>query len=147
MSNKSEGDSKLQTLRSQSHSLCAQDLKEHKKHEVQQKVRSTEEQWTRVLEGAKEAVSRAEKHVALYGQLRDFETLKEKTRGWLDDKQQSLLSLDSQTSPEQAINTAQVSLIHLQQHSHYQLHSKFIFLLLFSQEQRSYRLHIFFMKI
>lgn len=110
MSSKPEGDSKLQELRRRGQSLCGQDLEEQKKQEVQQKVRGAEEQWTRVLQNAKQAVDQAEKQCALEGQLRDYKALRENTRAWLEDKQQSLLSLDSQTNQEKKINTAQVSL-------------------------------------
>lgn len=109
MSSKPEGDSKLQELRRRGRSLCGQDLEEHKKQEVEQKVKSAEEQWTRVLQDAKQALDKAEKQRDLEGQLRDYKALKENTRAWLEDKQQSLVSLDSQTDPEKIINTAQVS--------------------------------------
>ncbi|XP_075344165.1 uncharacterized protein LOC142402517 [Odontesthes bonariensis] len=107
MSSKTEGDSKLQILKRQGQSLCSQDLDEHKKQEIQQKVQDTEKQWSRVLQVAKQAVGQAERQCALGGQLRDFEVLRENTRAWLEEKQQSLVSLDSQTDPEQATNTAQ----------------------------------------
>lgn len=110
MSSTSEGDFKLQELRRRGQSLCGQDLEEHKKQEVQQKVRGAEEQWTRVMQNAKQALDQAERQCALEGQLRDYEALRDNTRAWLEDRQQSLVSLDSQTDPEKTINTAQVSL-------------------------------------
>lgn len=90
--------------------MCGQDLEEHKKQEVQQKVRGAEEQWTRVMQNAKQALDQAERQCALEGQFRDYEALRDNTRAWLEDRQQSLVSLDSQTDPEKTINTAQVSL-------------------------------------
>lgn len=109
MSSKPEGDSKLQELKRRGQSLCGQDLEEPKKQEVQQKVRGAEEQWTRVLQNAKQALERSERQCALQGQLRDYEALRENTRTWLEDKRQSLVLLDSQTDPEKTVNTAQVS--------------------------------------
>lgn len=90
--------------------MSGQDLEEPKKQEVQQKVKGVEEQWTRVLQNAKEALDQAEKQFALEGQLKEYEALKENTKSWLEDKQQSLVSLDSQTDPEKIISTAQVSM-------------------------------------
>lgn len=110
MSSKPEGDSKLQELRRLGQSLCGQDLEEPEKQEVQQKVQGAEEQWTRVLQNAKQALEKAEKQCALQSHLKDYEALRENTRAWLQDKQQRLDSLDSQKDPEKMINTAQVSL-------------------------------------
>lgn len=109
MSSKPEGESKLQELRRRGQSLCGQDLEENKKQEVEQKVKDAEERWTKVLRDAKQALDKAEKQCALEGQLRDYEALRENTRAWLGDKQQSLVSLDSHIDPEKMINTVQVS--------------------------------------
>lgn len=109
MSFKAEGESKLQELKRKVQNLCGQDLEQHKKQEVQQKLRGAEEQWTRVLQDAKRALDQAERQCALEGQLSDYEALKQDTRTWLEEKQQSLVSLDSQADPEKTINTAQVS--------------------------------------
>lgn len=110
MSSRLEGESKLQELRRRGQSLCDQDLEEPKKQELQQKVRAAEEQWTSLMQTAKQALGQAERRCALEGQLRDFKVLSENTRTWLEDKRQSLDSLDRQTDPERTINTAQVSL-------------------------------------
>lgn len=110
INSKAEGDSKLQELKRKGQSLCGQDLEEHKKQEVQQKVRRAEELWMRILQDAKQAMDQAEKQCALESQLRDYEALKEDTKTWLEKKQQSLVSLDSQADPEEIIRTAQVSL-------------------------------------
>lgn len=90
--------------------MCGLDLEEHKKQELQQKVRGAEEQWMRVTQNAKQALDQAERQCALEAQLRDFKDLSENTRTWLEDKEQSLVSLDSQTDLEKTITTAQVSL-------------------------------------
>lgn len=110
MTSRLEGESKLQELRRRGQSLCDQDLEEPKKQELQQKVRAAEEQWTSLMQTAKQALDQAERRCALEGQLRDFKALSENTRTWLEDKRQSLDSLDRQTDPERTINTAQVSL-------------------------------------
>ncbi|XP_041669127.1 nesprin-2-like [Cheilinus undulatus] len=107
VSSKPDGDSKLQELKRQGQNVCAQDLEENKKQEVQQKVRGLEEQWMRALQNAKQALDQAERQCALEGQLKEYEALKEKTKAWLEDKRKSLVSVDSQTDPEKTINTAQ----------------------------------------
>lgn len=98
---------KLQNLREKAQSLLDQELDEHKKQEIQQKVSRTEEQWMRLTKEAKEVQVLAERQCALDGQLRDFEAMREKTRIWLEEKQQSLVP---QSDPEQTISTAQVGI-------------------------------------
>lgn len=110
MSFKAEGDSRLQELKRKGQSLSGQDLEERKKQEFQQKVRDAEEQWMRVLRYANQACEQAERQFAQEGQLRGFEALRENTRSWLEEKQQTLVSLDNQADPEKTINTAQVGL-------------------------------------
>lgn len=109
MNSKAEGDSKLQELKRKGQNLCGQDLEEQNKQEVQQKVREVDELWMKILHNDKQAMDQAERQCALEGQLREYEALKEDTRTWLEEKQQSLVSLDSQTDPEKTISTAQVS--------------------------------------
>ncbi|KAA8578682.1 hypothetical protein FQN60_017502, partial [Etheostoma spectabile] len=110
VSSKPEGDSRLQELRRRCQSLCGQNLGETKNQKVQQKVRGAEEQWTRVLQNAKQVLDQAEKRFALEGKLTEYEALKTNTRAWLEDKQRSLVSLDIQTDLEKTINTAQTVL-------------------------------------
>ncbi|KAM6917368.1 uncharacterized protein PEZ65_013189 [Lycodopsis pacificus] len=107
---KGEGDAKLQELSTRGQSLCGHDLEEPSKQEVEQKVRGAEEQWTRVLQDAKQALDQAEKQRALEGQLKDYEAARDDTRAWLQDQQQSLVSLDRQTDPEETISTVQTIL-------------------------------------
>lgn len=64
----------------------------------------------RILQDAKKVLDQAEKRCALETQLMLHEALRKNTRVWLEERQQRLVSLDSQTDPAQAINTAQVSL-------------------------------------
>lgn len=109
MSAKPEGDSRLQELKRRGQSLCGQDLEEHKKQELQKKVRGAEEQWTRVMKDAKRALDQAERQRALDDQLTGFTELSQNTKSWLEDKKQSLVSLSAQTDPEKTISTAQVS--------------------------------------
>lgn len=101
---------KLQNLKIKAQSLLDHEYDEHKKQEIQQKVRDTEERWIRLQKDAKEVMVLAERQHALDGQLQGFEATREKTRVWLEEKQQSLVSLTSQKDPEQIISTAQVSL-------------------------------------
>lgn len=109
LNTKAEGDSKLQELKRKGRSLCGHDLEEHKKQEAQQKVRGAEELWVRILQDAEQAMEQAKRQCALESQLRDYEALKEDTKTWLEEKQQSLVSLDSRADPETTIRTAQVS--------------------------------------
>lgn len=88
--------------------MCGQDIEKHKKQEVQLKLRGAEEQWTRVLQDAKLALDKAERQCEVESQLRDYEALKQDTGAWLEEKRQSLVSLDSQAEPETTISTAQV---------------------------------------
>lgn len=110
MSSKAEGDCKLQELHRRVQSLYSQELDEPTKQEFQQKVRDAEEQWTSIIQTTKGAHDRAERQCVLEGQVGDFKALNETTRTWMEDKQQSLESVSSQTDTERAINTAQVSL-------------------------------------
>ncbi|KAM4540338.1 nesprin-2-like [Fundulus diaphanus] len=107
MSFKTEGDFKLQKLRSLCQSLCSQDLDKQKKRGIQQRIRDSEEQWTKLQQNAKQAASEADRQHALDLQLRSFQALKESTRSWLEARQQALTSLDHEADPEQVINTAQ----------------------------------------
>lgn len=110
MSAKPEGESRLQDLKRRGQSLCGQDLEEHQKQELKKKVRGAEEQWTRVMKDAKQALDQAERQRALDCQLRGFKELSQNTKSWLEDKKQSLVSLGGQADPEKTISTAQVSL-------------------------------------
>ncbi|CAI5697152.1 unnamed protein product [Oreochromis niloticus] len=101
---------KLQNLKIKAQSLLDHEYDEHKKQEIQQKVRDTEERWIRLQKDAKEVMVLAERQHALDGQLQGFEATREKTRVWLEEKQQSLVSLTSQKDPEQIISTAQTIL-------------------------------------
>ncbi|XP_035985169.1 uncharacterized protein LOC118558730 [Fundulus heteroclitus] len=107
MSFKTEGDSKLQKLRSLCQSLCSQDLDKQKKRDIQQRIRDSEEQWTKLQQNAKQAASEAERQHALDLQLRSFQALKESASSWLEARQQALTSLDHEADPEQVIKTAQ----------------------------------------
>lgn len=109
MKSRPDGDSKVQELRRRSQNLCCQDLGEHKKQELEQKVRGIEERWTNVTQAAKQALDHAERKCALESQLRSFRDMSENTRAWLEDKQQSLDALDLQADPEKTVTVAQVS--------------------------------------
>lgn len=110
MSSKPEGDSKVQELRRRCQSLCAQDLDELKKQELGQKVESMEEQWSSVVQRARGAVEQAERECSVETQLRGFRELSRDVSAWLQDKRQSLTSVEQQSDLEQSISTAQVSL-------------------------------------
>ncbi|XP_055361732.1 nesprin-2-like isoform X2 [Betta splendens] len=110
MGTKPQGESKLQELKRRAQGLCSQDIEEHKKQEVQQKLRVAEEQWIRVLQEAKQALDKAERQCDVEGQLRNYESLKQQTGAWLEHKQQILVSLESQGDPEKTIHTAQTIL-------------------------------------
>lgn len=109
MSCKAEGDAKLQELKRRVQSVSDLDIDELKNQELQQQMRRAEEEWTSTLQTTKQILDQAERQCALNVQLSDFKMLSETTRTWLEDKQQSLETLDSQTDPEKAINETQVS--------------------------------------
>ena len=75
---------------------------------MEQTIRDTEEEWRSVLQAAEETLHRAERQHALEGLCREFETQKTDARGWVEDRQQLLRSLDSQSATEKKINAAQV---------------------------------------
>lgn len=108
MKSRPDGDSKVQEVRRRGQNLCSQDLVEPKKQELEQKVKGIEERWTNILHGAKDTLDHAEKKCALENQLRSFKDMSDTTRAWLQDKQQSLDTLDLQTDPERKISVAQV---------------------------------------
>lgn len=108
MSGKPEGDAKLQEFKRRVQSVCDLDLDEAKKEELEEHVRRAEDQWRSIIQTTKQTLDRAERQCALDVQLRDFKTLSDATRTWLEDKQQSLETLDSQTDPEKAITDTQV---------------------------------------
>lgn len=62
-----------------------------------------------IIQSNRDALDQAERRCSLNDQLRDFRSLNDTTRTWLEDKQQSLGALDSQTDPEKAITDTQVS--------------------------------------
>lgn len=109
MKSRPDGDSKVQEVRRRSQNLCSQDLVEAKEQEVEQKVKGIEERWTNVMQNAKQALDLAERKCALESQLRSFKDVSDNTRAWLQDKQQSLDTLDLQSDPERTISAAQVS--------------------------------------
>lgn len=109
MSCKAEGDAKLQELKRRVQSVSDLDIDELKKKELQQQMRRAEVEWASTLQTTKQILDQAERRCALNVQLRDFRMLSETTRTWLEDKQQSLETLDSQTDPEKATNETQVS--------------------------------------
>lgn len=89
--------------------MCSLDVDEAKKQELEEHVRRAEAQWMSIIQTAKQSLAQAERQCTLNVQLRDFETLGDTTRTWLEDKEQSLETLDSQTDPEKAITDTQVS--------------------------------------
>lgn len=109
MSCKSEGDAKLQELKRRVESVCKLDTDEPKKQELEEHVRRAEDQWMSIIQTTKQTLDQAERRCTLKVQLRDFKALSDTTRTWLEDKQQSLETLDSQTDPGKAITDTQVS--------------------------------------
>lgn len=109
MSCRSEGDAKLQEFQRSVQSVCSLDLDEPRKQELRDQVRRAEEQWVSIIQSTRDALGQAERRCSLHDQLRDFRSLNDTTRTWLEDKQQSLGTLDSQRDPEKAIADTQVS--------------------------------------
>lgn len=109
MSCKSEGDAKLQEFKRRVKSVCKMDIDEPKKQELEEDARRAEDQWMSIIQATKQNLDQAERQCTLNVQLRDFKTLSDTTRTWLEDKQQSLETVDSQTDPDKAITDTQVS--------------------------------------
>lgn len=108
MSCKSEGDAKLQEFKRRVQSVCSLDIDEPKKQELGEDMRRAEERWRGIIQTTQETLAHAERQCTLNVQLRDLKTLSETTRTWIEDKQQILETLDSQTDPEKAIMDTQV---------------------------------------
>lgn len=115
MSCRYEGDAKLQEFQRSVQSVCSLDLDEPRKQELRDHLRRAEDQWMSIIQSTRDALDQAERRCSLNDQLRDFRSLNDTTRTWLEDKQQSLGTLDSQTDPEKAITDSQVS---RRRHSH-----------------------------
>ncbi|XP_068456286.1 nesprin-2 [Clinocottus analis] len=110
LSSRAEGDAKLQALRTRAQSAGGQDLTDAQRQDVQRQVDAVEERWTRILRDAREAADGADKQCAMEGRMKDYEAARDDARAWLQDKQQSLVALESQTDPEETISTAQTIL-------------------------------------
>lgn len=106
---RAEGDAKLQELRRRLQGACGPDAEEPGNEEREEQVRRAEDRWRSFIQSSKEALERAERRRALSLRLRDFSSLSDATGAWLEEQQQSLNPLDSQTDPGGAVARTQVS--------------------------------------
>ncbi|XP_061890413.1 uncharacterized protein LOC133640784 [Entelurus aequoreus] len=104
---KSEGDIKLQEMKRRYQSLCAEELEQHQKADLERIARDTQDQWTAVLESAKATLNVLEKQSALKCQLRKHKEAREEVQTWLEEQQ---LSLNCHKDHEVTITTAQAIL-------------------------------------
>ena len=99
MRSKPVGESMVLDLKTQGESVC-EHLEESKRPEVQQLVKDTEQQWSAVLQAARQAELRSLSD--------DFDIQSQNTQSWIRDKQQMLQAMGSHTPPDQRCSTAQV---------------------------------------
>lgn len=102
---------KLEDLKQQCQSLCdLQDLDESRRQEVQDAVRSTEEQWRTVLQAAEEALNKTETDDATERQLEAFKSQSESVQSWIKEQKKKLMMTSRHVPFEERIQAAHVSL-------------------------------------
>lgn len=82
-------------LKRRGESVC-----ERRKPDVQQLLTSTEQQWTAVLQAARQAELRSLSE--------DFDTQSKRTESWIRERQQKLQAVSNHTPPEERARAAQV---------------------------------------
>ncbi|KAG7260919.1 hypothetical protein CRUP_020509, partial [Coryphaenoides rupestris] len=108
LDSKSDGDDKVEDLRSQGQSVCAcEDLEESRRTEVQQAVREAEERWRKVLEKAGESLHTAERQAVVEEKLNHFKTQKESVLSWVRQQNQNLRSLGGHMTFEERLQIPQ----------------------------------------
>lgn len=81
---------------------------ERKRHDIEQSQRELEEEWTRVLQTAREIKDQIEREDFLSEELKSFEDQLESTQAWIRALKASLQSKDEAVPAEEIINQAQV---------------------------------------
>lgn len=110
VSSKPEGDLKVQELKQRCQSLCdLEDLDQSKRLEVEEVVRSTEEQWRRVAEAAEEALTQTESESAGQRQFEAFKSHSQSVQSWIKEKKKKLVSTGRRVQFQESIQVAQVT--------------------------------------
>ncbi|XP_048093066.1 nesprin-1-like, partial [Alosa alosa] len=116
LSLRSEGDSRLSSLRARVESVCAREgVEEERRCALRETLGGAEEQWRGVLQAAQELRSQAELQDSLSRELQQLSTQQESTLAWVRELQQGLDALARGThgSPEhleERLNRAQAIL-------------------------------------
>lgn len=109
LSSKPEGDLKVQELKQRCQSLCdLQGLDQSKRLEVEEVVRSAEEQWRRVAEAAEEALTKTESESAGQRQFEAFKSQSQSVQSWIKEKKTRLTMTGRDVPFEERIQVAQV---------------------------------------
>lgn len=88
-----------------------EDVEEHLKLEVQQKVQDSEDLWQTILQAAEDALTKAEVQYSLSRELESFWIHAGSTKSWVQDRAESMTggSQGSRAQTEERLLTAQVS--------------------------------------
>ena len=109
LSLRSEGDSRLSSLRARVESVCAREgVEEGWRRALREQLGGAEEQWRGALQAAQEMKSQAELQDSLSRELQQLSTQQESTLAWVKERQQSLDTLEEHASTEDTLNRAQV---------------------------------------
>ena len=110
LSLRSEGDSKLSSLRGRVESVCEREgvLGEERRRALLQALGGAEERWRGALQAAEEVRSQAEIQDSLSRELQELSAQQESTLAWVQQQQKGLDSLDKHTPSEHRLSTAQV---------------------------------------
>lgn len=83
----------MDELRRQSEHLCEQEtLEKVQKQKIQQSVGAAEEQWRSLLQGAEEALSKAQTEAEAREQVDRFKSQIEDVQTWVKDQKKKLVS-------------------------------------------------------
>ncbi|XP_042565729.1 nesprin-2-like [Clupea harengus] len=110
LSLRSEGDSKLSSLRGRVESVCEREgvLGEERRRALLQALGGAEERWRGALQAAEEVRSQAELQDSLSRELQELSAQQESTLAWVQQQQKGLDSLDKHTPSDHRLSTAQV---------------------------------------
>ena len=111
LSLRSEGDSKLSSLRGRVESVCERAGvlgEEERRRGLLQALGGAEERWRGALQAAEEVRSQAEIQDSLSRELQELSAQQESTLAWVQQQQQALDSLDKHTPSDHRLSTAQV---------------------------------------
>lgn len=85
-------------------------MDESRRRELQDAAKQKEEQWSRVLKAAEQALKKAEAEAEAQKAFEAFKIQNENIQSWVKEQKQKLLSLSSQMQFEERLQIVQVSL-------------------------------------